>query len=284
MAQLRDHTLAVANGVSMRTLRSILTAGAALAALTVANAAQAHMPYVLPSHFTVDAKATNVTVEASFTEDPFQPDVVMKSDTFAIRGPDGVETPITAPTYLRELAVMEAPLAAEGTYRVSSGARLGRNSKMYRSAAGQWLMVGEERDVKPDPATVVEVQSVTTADAYLTKGKPSTAALEPKGVGLELKPLTHPSDIAVGEPARFLLLIDGKPLPGQVVKLYRGQGIYDGKKVAGEVTTGPDGVFSFTAPDPGLYMTIVRYRAASPAGAATPYRSYTHTLSFEAAE
>ncbi|WP_091742821.1 DUF4198 domain-containing protein [Phenylobacterium immobile] len=267
----------------MQTLRTILAAGAALG---LASAASAHMPYVLPSHFAVAAgeKPTTVTVQASFTEEPFQPDVVMKSDLFSVRGPDGQDTAIATPTYLRELAVMEAPITSEGTYRVTSGARLGRTAKMYKSAAGPWLFVGEESEVKPDPATVVDAQSVTTAEAYLTRGKPSTAALEAKGAGLELKPLTHPSDIAAGSPARFLLLIDGKPLPGQIVRLYRGHGLYDGKKVAGEATTGADGVFSFNAPDPGLYMTIVRYRAAAPPGAATPYRSYTHTLSFEAAE
>lgn len=267
----------------MPALRPIL-AGAALTALALADAASAHMPYMLPSHFTLDERAAVVTVEASFTEDPFQPDIVMKSEAFSIRGPDGREAPLATPAYLKELAVMEAPIAGEGTYRISSGARAGRIGKMYRAASGQWLMVGEERDVKPDAAAQVDVQSITVAEAYVTKGKPSDAALAPTGAGLELKPLTHPSDIAAGEAARFQLLLNGQPLAGQTVQIFRGHGIYDGRKVLGEVKTGPDGGFSVTPSDPGLYMTIVRYRGPSPAGAATPYRSYTHTLSFEAAQ
>lgn len=267
----------------MRRFTTLLGAGAALATLLPAGAAAAHMPYLLPARFILDAKASFVSLAAAFTEKPFQPEVVMRSDFFAIRDAKGVEKTFT-PTYLRELAVAEAPIDGDGTYRLSSGQRLGRNSKMFKGPKGDWLMLGEESDEKPPASGLVDAQSVTVAEAYVTRGAPTTAALQPKGVGLELKPLTHPSDIAAKEQARFQLLFHGKPLAGQVVRLYRAHGAYDGRLVPAEAPTAADGSFAFTAPDAGLYMTIVRYRTQAPAGAATPYRSYTHTLSFEAAE
>ena len=39
-------------------------------------------------------------------------------------------------------------------------------------------------------------------------------------------------------------------------------------------------VVTLKVAEPGAYMTQVRHRVASPAGAPTPYRSYTHTLTF----
>ncbi|MGH6997953.1 MAG: DUF4198 domain-containing protein [Phenylobacterium sp.] len=101
--------------------------------------AQAHMPYMLPNLFDLTDR-DHVTVQASFTEDPFQAEVVMKSDAWHVRGPAGAVTPISGVTYLRDLAVFEAPIAAKGTYRVSSGERFGRKGRMYRDAKGQWVI------------------------------------------------------------------------------------------------------------------------------------------------
>jgi hypothetical protein len=268
----------------MRLLKSTLSAGAAAVVLAAAGVASAHMPYLLPGVFTLGGRANHVTLQSAFTEDPFIAEVVLKSDFFFAKDPAGAETPIATPTYLRDLAVLEAATPAEGTYRFSTGPRQGRKGKMYKDAKGEWLMVGEEAEGAPAGAQLVDVASITTAEAYVTKGKPSAAALEAKGVGLELKPISHPSDIGAGQAAKFQLLFDGKPLAGALIRLYRAAGVFDGKKVAGEAKTAADGTFSLTAPDAGLYMTIVRHRTASPAGAETPYRSYTHTLSFEAAQ
>lgn len=260
-----------------------MAVGATALALLAATGSAAHVPYLLPSTFNL-GKATHITLQSAFTEDPFIPEVVLKSDFFFVRGPDGTQAPLGTPTYLRQLTVLECATPNDGTYLFSTGPRQGRNGKMYKGAGGKWLMVGEESATLPAGAETVEVQSITTAEAYVTRGAPTLAALATRGVGLELKPITHPSDISPRQAIRFQLLFDGKPLGGQVVHLQRVQGNFDGQKVPGQATTAADGTFALTAPDAGLYMTLIRYRTASPAGAATPFRSYTHTLSFEAAE
>jgi uncharacterized GH25 family protein len=262
----------------MRHIRTKLLAGALL--LAAPTAAMAHMPYLLPNMFDVGER-DHVTVQGSFAEDAFVPEVVMKSEGFHVRG-DGGATPIVAPVYLRDLTVFEAPLAAPGTYRISSGERFGRKGKMYKGADGRWVIGEGERT--PPGTVLVDVQSMTLAEAYVTRGKPTFEALKPSGKNLELKPLTHPNEIFAGAPARFQLLFEGKPVGGATVDLFRAAGVYDGRKKAGEATTDAGGGFSLTPPDPGLYLALIRHRTEAPAGSETPYRSYSYTLTFEATE
>lgn len=260
-----------------RTFRAMVVAGVAWLAAGVATA---DSPYLNPNVH----DATNrdhVTVEASFTEDIFQARVVMRSDFFHVIGPNGT-TPITDVTYLRDLAIFEVATPLDGTYRISSGPRQGRTAKMYRATDGSWKMVGEEDSNPPEGTPLVDVQSITTAEVYVTRGVPSDGALEPRGQGLELFPLIHPADITAGEDATFQLLFEGRPLTGVEVTVFREAGQYDGKKIEATLTTDAQGRFTVRAGDAGAYLTQVRYRTESPAGAATPWRSYTHTLAFVA--
>lgn len=263
------------------TTRNRLIAGFGALLLAAPATALAHMPYILPGQFDVSTR-NHVTLEAGFADEAFVPDVVMKSDAWSVRGPDG-ETPITKITYLRDVAVFEIDTPKAGAYRISSGVRLGRMNKMYKAANGEWTVAGEGA---PAPAGVelVDAQSVTQADVYVSKGEPTDDVLAPTGKALELRPITHPNKIFAGEPAKFELLFDGKPLAGARVEVYRSAGVYDGKKALEPVTTGADGRFSLTAPDAGTYLTLVRHRAVAPTGSQTPYRSYTHTLTFEATQ
>lgn len=258
---------------------------AALAGAAVLGApgmALAHMPYMLPNFFDL-TKRDHVTVQASFTEEPFQGEVVMKSDAFHTRGPGGAVTPIKAVTYLRDLTVFEAATPADGTYRVSSGERFGRLGKMYRGADGQWV-IGEGRD-KPAGAELVDVQSMTLSEVYVTRGAPTKDALAVTGKGLELRPITHPSEIFAQQPASFELTFEGKPVTGASVEVYRSAGTYDGKKkLEGAIKTDASGRFAITPPDEGTYLALIRHRTEAPAGATTPYRSYSYTLTFEATE
>lgn len=244
------------------------------------GAALAHSPYLRPNVFDATGR-DHVTVEASFTEEVFAAEVVMRSDFFHIVGPNG-DTPIGAVTYLRDLAVFEAATPVDGTYRLSSGPRQGRTAQMYRAADGSWKMVGEEDGPAPAGAALVDVQSLTVADVYVTRGAPSAEALRPSGQGLELIPVTHPSDIVAGEDAVFQLLLNGQPLAGAPVTVFREAGRWDGRKVEADRVTGADGRFTLKVSDPGAYMTLIRHRMTAPAGSPTPYVSYTHTLTFVA--
>lgn len=244
------------------------------------GAALAHSPYLRPNVFDATGR-DHVTVEAAFTEDVFAAEIAMRSDFYHVVGPNG-DTPISAVTYLRDMAVFEAATPVDGTYRLSSGPRQGRTAQMYQAAGGDWKMVGEEDGAPPAGAALVDVQSITVADVYVTRGAPDQAALQPSGQGLELKPITHPSDIVAGEDAVFQLLMDGRPLAGAAVTVFREAGRWDGRKVEADLVADADGRVAVRVAEPGAYMTLVRHRMAAPAGAPVPWRSYSHTLTFVA--
>lgn len=261
--------------MGIRGIRGALAAG--LLAGGLMAPAGAHSPYLLPNMFTLE-KRDHVTVEASFTEAFFAPDVAMKSDDYHVVGPDGQKVALT-PVYLKDLAVLEVPTAADGTYRISTGARTGRTAKAYLKD-GQWefLEPGEE---PPAGAEAVDMISLTQADTYVTRGAGDAAALAPRNSGLEIVPVTHPSEAVAGEGVSFRLLFEGQPLADQAVLLHR-----DGETLAGiapvEVKTAADGSFAVTAAEPGAYLVMTRHRVG-PAEASGPHRSFTATVSFEVA-
>ncbi|MCI4590976.1 DUF4198 domain-containing protein [Sphingobium sp. BYY-5] len=255
-------------------------AAALLLTLTGATVAQAHMPYVLPTLFDV-GKGDHITVQSAFAEDAFLPEVAMRDAPFHLVGPEGTDLPIGPVTHLRDLSIFEAAIPANGTYRVTTGQRAGRKGKMFRQG-DTWQMRGEGGE-PPANAEQVDVQSMTLAEAYVTRGQPTDTALKPLGKGLEIQAITHPNTIVAGSDARFALLFDGKPLPQADITLFRSAGLYDGRKVAAQVRSGADGRFSLKPEDAGTYLILVRHRGPAPAGAETPYRSYTYTLTFDAA-
>ncbi len=262
----------------MLKFRSI-RAAASLLALAGATAAQAHMPYVLPTMFDV-GKGDHVTVQSAFAEDVFIPEVSMRDAPFHLVGPDGAQLPVGPVTYLRDLSIFEANLPGEGSYRVTSGQRAGRKGKMFK-VGNDWVMRGEGAEPGPS-AQQVDVQSMTLAEAYVTRGQPTEGALKPQGTALEIQAITHPNGITAGADAKFALLFDGKPLPNTDVTLFRSAGYYDGRKVAAQTKSDANGRFSLKPGDAGTYLILVRHRGAAPAGAETPYRSYTYTLAFDA--
>jgi uncharacterized GH25 family protein len=245
-----------------------------------AAAAQAHMPYVLPTIFDV-GKGDHITVESSFGEDAFVPEVSMRDAPFHLVGPDGKPIPAGSVVYLRDLSVFEADTKVDGTYRVTTGQRFGRIGTMFQKN-GAWVMRGEQGE--PEAGTKeVQVQSATIAEAYVTKGAPSQTALKPTGKALEIQAVTHPNSITAGTDAEFVLLFEGKPLAGVELTLFRSAGFYDGRKVAAQVKSDAAGRFKLKPDDAGTYLILVRHRGTAPAGAETPFRSYTYTLAFDAA-
>ena len=258
-------------------LSAAFAAGVTLAAMTLAGAAQAHSPYLLPSTFDVSDRKL-VTVQGSFTESFFTPEVVMKSDAWAVVGPDGVRKPLT-PTNLHELALVEVPTEAPGTYRVTSGQRTGRTAKAVL-VKGEWEFL-EDPSKAPAGTTPVDMQSLTLADVYVTRGAPNTAALAPIGKGLEFVAVTHPSEITTGQDAKFVVLFDGKPVKGQAITLNGADDHYAEAKTAPVTVTSDDqGRFTVKIARSGVYQIQSRYRVAPTATDATGH-SYTYALTFE---
>lgn len=250
-----------------------------VAGLLLSATAQAHSPYLLPNLFDL-GKRDHVTVLGSFTEEFFEPDVVMKSDDYHVIAPDGSKRALT-PVYGRDLALIEADTKEEGTYRISTGTRGGRTAKAAW-VDGDWKFLGP-KETAPAGSKVHDVTSITMAEVYVTRGKPSDRAVAPRNSGLEFRAITHPNSVFVGQEAKFQLLVDGKPLAKHRISVYTGNARYAEKKVFVEVSTDASGQFSIKPDEAGVYLAMTRYRPA-PAPDSQAGTSYTYSVVFEATE
>lgn len=256
-----------------------LCAAALMAALAI-PAASAHTSYLLPTVFTT-SEGNFVTLEASFTEDFFTPEIAVKSDDYHVLLPDGARADFQSITEFRQMVILESPLAEQGTYRFTTGARLGRTSKVAL-VDGEWKPLFEPGAKVPENATrVITSQTETVADVYVTKGPPTRTAVDTTVGRLAIRPVTHPNEIYLDEGFSLDLMFDNAPLADQPVMLYRNGGDYESPKYHREITTDAEGHLELSFDKPGVYLLMTRYRADAPAGAGTDQRSYTTSLTFE---
>lgn len=259
----------------MKLLRHCLALASVLA-LT----AHAHTPFLLPSSFEPQPNGY-VSVDAGFTEKFFLSDVGFGATAFSITTPSGHVTPMGDIHPFKTRTVAEQKLPGEtGTYRLSTGPRLGA---VFRS----WERNGKvehARDASPpmpvDAKLLTHYQSLSISEAYVTAGKPSLGALKPYDKGLEIVPITHPSDLFTGEPFQFSVQFNGKPLSKQKVDIFRSPMDLASQHSVHSLTTDALGRIAYTPEQPGIYLALVRLRADAPAGAAAPQYGYNYTLTF----
>nr|WP_298720654.1 DUF4198 domain-containing protein [uncultured Steroidobacter sp.] len=249
------------------------------AALLTVGSAHAHSPYLLPNLFDV-GKRDHVTVQGSFTEEFFSPDVAMKSDDYHVVTPAGAKVPLT-PVYTRDLAIVEADTKEAGTYRISTGRRGGRTAKAAW-IDGDWKFLGPKEEA-PAGARTYDVTSITMAEVYVTRGKPTEQALAPRNTGLEYRALSHPSSVFVGNDVKFEVLFDGKPLAGHAVSVYGATAVSADQKPFAQLVTDGQGRFSFKPSEPGIYLAMSRHRP-TPAKESQQGVSYTYSVVLEATE
>jgi hypothetical protein len=275
---------------------------AALAVVLAATQASAgHMPYLEPKTF--GPRRDVVTVEAAMAEEAtlFVPDFTIRgSGDYSVIDPSGATKKIEGVTTLKELAIFEAPTPIDGTYRITSGERAGRSSKLAK-IDGVWRNVRPaggpprpaegaappangpiEEDKIPAGAEVMTTQSYLKADVYVSRGAPTATALKPTGQGLEIAPVTHPNEAFAGEAFKFRLLVDGQPLANAPFTVSKAREGYEPQRFTTGGSAGADGAASVTLAKPGIYViqvqNPVRVEGQPPIPAA---KSLTTTLTFE---
>ena len=98
-----------------------------VSAATLCASAQAHTSFMYPNTF-ITTEGSQVTIQASFSEDPFVPEMAVLSDDYHVILPDGSRDDFKTLTKLRQVVVLESDLDTEGTYRFTTGVRMGRKS------------------------------------------------------------------------------------------------------------------------------------------------------------
>ncbi|MEM1133814.1 MAG: DUF4198 domain-containing protein [Pseudomonadota bacterium] len=252
----------------------------AFTAAVISAPSLAHTSYMLPSLFVANSEQM-VTIESSFAEEFFVPEVAVNKADFHVIQPDGTRADFDSVNPHKQLVILEAGIAEEGTYRFTTGVRRGRRSTLAM-VDGKWLSARETGGKIPENATATKVRETeTVADAYLTKRAPTRAPVDVQMGRLVLQPITHPSDAFLGDPFEFQLLFDGKPLAGHVMNIDRGGARYDPSKFHQEAPTDADGKMSLDFEKAGVYIIWTRFSAPAPEGADVDERGYTTSLILE---
>jgi hypothetical protein len=247
-------------------------------AVALGAPARADTSYLRPNWFTGSTEEL-VTVQSSFTESFSNPAVGVKSDAWTVIGPDGAKTTFKTKVELTQLTALEAETKTNGTYRLSTGERLGRIGPQVL-IDGAWQPFAPGRELPPGAQTR-QSQTATVADVYITRGGPTKAPVEARIGSLELKPVTHPADIDVATGFAFRVLLNGKPVANQQVEVWREGGAYEDPTYRKLLTSAADGAVKATFDKPGVYLIWTRMSGEAPAGAATPVRSYTTSVTIE---
>jgi len=148
-------------------LRSLIRVAAAI--LLSAAPAAAHAGFLVP---VLDASDTSgeVILNASFSDDFPDPDIALHAQDWTIVGPSGERFAFDDIGANGTLTALRANLESEGTYRLSSGERLGRKGKVAR-IDGELTRLGGDgmaRADLPDGTEVLTSQTATVSDIYMT--------------------------------------------------------------------------------------------------------------------
>jgi uncharacterized GH25 family protein len=148
-------------------------------------------------------------------------------------------------------------LVKTGTYKIALVSQSVFGSYKDKEGNVKRFRGTEESLAKDVPADATEVKLSRTdsrLETFVTNGDASKEVFKPTGKGLELVPVTHPTELRAGEKATFRFLLDGKPAANQGVSLIPGGVKYRG--TLGEIrkTTDANGELSFVLPAAGAYM------------------------------
>ena len=234
-----------------------LIAGA-IAALSLAGAAQAHRAWMLPSATTLSGNESWVTVDAAISNDLFYFEhFPMGTDNVAVTEPDGSAGKIENAAKGRYRSTFDVHLTKPGTYRIAN-VSTGIMGSYMLNGKRERLPRGTTKDklATAIPAGATDVQTAEMSnrnEIFVTLGAPTTTVFKPTGEGIELVPVTHPNDLVSGEAATFQFLLDGKPAAGLKVTVIPGGIRYRDNLGQIDLTTDKDGKASVKWPQPGMY-------------------------------
>ena len=255
-----------------------------LALLAVAavlpNPAHAHRTWLLPSATVVSGKEPAVSVDAAVSEDLFEYDTnALTLDGLSIVAPDGSKLAAENLGTTRRRSSFDLKLTQPGTYRIvnfSESAfanyKVGGETKRWR---GSLDALAKEVPANAEELQVTRMQN--RVETYVThEGKTdraSSKAFTPQGSGLELIPLTTPTDLSAGDSSSFRLLLDGKSAADVDVTILRGGNRYRYKLGEIALKTDAQGQFSVKWPEAGRYWIGASAGGRGPGGtAAQPAR------------
>lgn len=242
---------------------------AALAALALPMQAEAHRAWLAPTSTVLSGADAWVGFDAGMSNGVFIPDhAAMNLAGLVITAPDGSTASPENMMRGRYRSTFDLHLTRPGTWKVAnvmSGVtatyKENGEEKRWRGAAAEFP------GAIPAGATdVVATRTSSRIETFVTLGAPTDTVFTNPADGLVLIPVTHPNDLVAGEAATFRLSVDGLPASGVEVTVARGGTRYRDNPEEMTVTTGPDGAFTVTWPEPGMYWLNATVRTPAQGG------------------
>lgn len=267
---------------------------AAAALLSLPAAVSAHRLWMLPSGTVFSGTDSWVTVDFAASNDLFYADHQPgRLEGVKVWQPDGTPGQVQNGATGRYRSVFDVKLDKPGTWKI--GTAMSGVMGSFKVNGVEQRVGGRGGPPGPDgvrrppltvadiPADATDVQLVETAnrnEIFVTSGEPTRTVLKPAGKGLEIDFVTHPDELVAGEPAKFRLLVDGRPAPGVKVTVVPGGKRYRNAEGARELTAGADGMLSIDWPAAGMYWLSASHEDAKPSAARATGRrlSYVTTL------
>lgn len=253
-----------------------LVAGAASA--LAALPASAHVGFVLPDSFNYKS-CSGLGAIASFSDYFPSPEIVLSAE-FRMIGPDGKEVPFDRVTGDHAMTRLEASLDVPGTYRITSGQRLGRKGKVALVDGRYVRLGGEDGDEAQMPASaqILTSQTATVSETYFSCGGSHTPPETTPAGQLAVTPRQNQDK--PGQNRTFDVSFDGVPLAATETFLIPAYAAYTGAHDGQPVMVSSDGQVTLSDLVPGVYVLLVRHIAPAPEGSETDVRSHSTAITF----
>ncbi|WHP65909.1 DUF4198 domain-containing protein [Vibrio harveyi] len=247
-------------------MKAVALASVMAMGLATATTAQAHPRWVLPSHFTVSKEGGDwLTFDVTASHGTFVFDKPAGSDQAFVIMPDGRSERPNFVVRGKRRSMFDFYFEEEGTHKVAIN---NQPSYYTQYKAGRRDTVKWARASKADRASVIPEKardvvtqlSYTRAESYVTVGMPTEKALEIEGKLLEMKPITHPSDIIEGEAVTFQFFFNGEPQQGVTAEITREGTLYRNHQEQMDVVSDKEGKITFTPEVAGRYLMKANYK------------------------
>ncbi|UTZ29737.1 DUF4198 domain-containing protein [Vibrio campbellii] len=253
--------------MTMKTkIKAVALASVMAMGLAAATTAQAHPRWVLPSHFTVSKEGGDwLSFDVTASHGTFVFDKPAGSEQAFVIMPDGRSERPNFVVRGKRRSMFDFYFEEEGTHKVAINNQPSYYTqyKAGRRDTVKWAKASraDRASVIPEKARDVVTQlSYTRAESYVTVGMPTEKALEIEGKLLEMKPLTHPSDIIEGEEVIFQFFFNGEPQQGVTAEITREGTLYRNHQEQIDVVSDKDGKITFTPEVAGRYLMKANYK------------------------
>ncbi len=246
-------------------MKAVALASVMAMGLAAATTAQAHPRWVLPSHFTVSKEGGDwLTFDVTASHGTFVFDKPAGSEQAFVIMPDGRSERPNFVVRGKRRSMFDFFFVEEGTHKVAINNQPSYYTqyKAGRRDTVKWAKASkaDRASVIPEKARDVVTQlSYTRAESYVTVGMPTEKALEIEGKLLEMKPITHPSDIIEGEEVTFQFFFNGEPQQGVTAEITREGTLYRNHQEQLDVVSDKDGKIIFTPDVAGRYLMKAHY-------------------------